>query len=67
MQNDMTESKSAAVSAAPKHDALWARIDDGLWYAIPPNMAEEFRKAGAEVVPQHQLPAQSNKSAAKGA
>lgn len=43
----MSDSKSVIGSAEEMPDAMWARIDDGRWYAIPSSMAEPFRKAGA--------------------
>jgi hypothetical protein len=50
------ETKSTASSADPKQGVMWANIGDGCWYAIPPNLAESFRKAGAEVCQAHELP-----------
>ncbi|MCU6501971.1 hypothetical protein LPN04_29685 [Rugamonas sp. A1-17] len=47
-----------AISGEPgeKQQAMWARIGDGRWYAIPPEMADSFRKAGAEVCLADELP-----------
>ncbi|MCY0914043.1 hypothetical protein [Massilia antarctica] len=52
----MTETQSTVGLAEQKQDAMWAKIDDGRWYAIPPSMAESFRKAGAEVRQARELP-----------
>lgn len=52
----MNERQPAAGSAAQKQGAMWARIDNGRWYAIPSSMAESFRKAGAEVRQALELP-----------
>ena len=45
----MSENKSSANSADQPRDAMWVKIGDGHWYAIPPKMAESFRKVGTEV------------------
>ena len=39
-----------------KPKALYAKVGDGHWYAIPPAMADSFRKAGAEVRLAAELP-----------
>lgn len=39
-----------------KPKTLYAKVGDGQWYAIPPEMAESFRKAGAEVRLATELP-----------
>ena len=39
-----------------KAKSLYAKVDDGQWYAIPPDMAETFRKSGAEVRLADELP-----------
>jgi hypothetical protein len=51
----MSEYKSSSNSADQKPDALFARIGDGSWFAIPPSMADSFRCAGAEVKPAHEI------------
>ena len=51
----MSENKPITGSADQTPDSLWVRIGDDRWYAIPPNMAESFRKAGAEVRKAHEL------------
>jgi hypothetical protein len=55
----MSENKSSSNSADQKRDALFARIGDSSWFAIPPSMADSFRCAGAEVKPAHEIPPQS--------
>lgn len=45
----VSEIKPFAGEPVEKQQAMWAKIGDGSWYAIPPVMAESFRKAGAEV------------------
>jgi len=52
----MNEHQPAVSSAEQKQDAMWARVDDRRWYAIPSNLAESFRKAGAEVCQACDLP-----------
>ena len=52
----MSEHQPVVGSAEQKQDAMWTRIDDGRWYAIPLSMAESFRKAGAEVRQARDLP-----------
>lgn len=52
----MSENKKPAGSADQQSDTLWAKIGDGRWYAIPANMAESFRKAGADVRRADELP-----------
>lgn len=52
----MNERQPTAGSADQKQDAMWARIDNGRWYAIPSSMVDSFRKAGAEVRQARELP-----------
>ena len=46
----------AADQSAQKKQGMFAKVGDGCWYAIPPGMAESFRKAGAEVLQADALP-----------
>lgn len=52
----MSEFKNTSGEAGQKEAAMWAKIGGGSWYAIPPGMADSFRKAGAEVRQAHELP-----------
>jgi hypothetical protein len=51
-ENSVSEFKNTSGEAAQKEPAMWAKVGDG-WSAIPPSMADSFRKAGAEV--RHEL------------
>lgn len=51
----MSEFKNTHGDAAQKEPAMWAKVGGGDWFAIPPSMAESFRKAGAEVRQAHEL------------
>jgi hypothetical protein len=50
------EFKNTASEAEQKNPAMWAKIGGSSWYAIPPGLADSFRKAGAEVRQAHELP-----------
>ena len=52
----MTEIKPVGGGADQSQPAMWAKVGQGGWFAIPPQMAESFRKAGAEVRQAHELP-----------
>lgn len=43
-------------NSGDKPKALYAKVGDGAWYAIPPAMADAYRKAGAEVRFATELP-----------
>lgn len=47
---------TAAGQSAEKKQGMFAKVGDGCWYAIPPGMAESFRKAGAVVLQADALP-----------
>lgn len=47
---------TAADQSVEKKRGLFAKVGDGCWYAIPPGMADSFRKAGAEVLQADALP-----------
>lgn len=47
--------KQSRPSAGPSSLAMWVKIGDGEWFAIPPQMADSFRKAGGEVRLTHEL------------
>lgn len=51
--NDKVIPKSEPVE---RPQGLYAKVGDGGWYPIPPNMEESFKAAGAEVVRASQLP-----------
>lgn len=43
-------------SPGDKPKALYAKVADGQWYAIPESLADSFRKAGAELRLASELP-----------
>lgn len=46
----MNETAIPATEPAVKQQGLYAKVGDGSWYPIPPNMKASFLAAGAEVV-----------------
>lgn len=52
---DMSRAETFVGLTEQKQEALFVRIGNGSWYAIPRNMAESFRSVGAEVRPARTL------------
>lgn len=47
------QGRQAVGSPSP---AMWVRLGESEWFAIPPQMADSFRKAGGEVRQTRELP-----------
>ena len=56
MGKSVSDFKNTTGEAAQKEPAMWAKVGGGSWYAIPPSMADSFRRAGADVRQAHELP-----------